>query len=174
MKFYKIKVELFEFRFRPLYDFKSFSSFFFKKSIFSLFRSLYFTGEKSKVRKKTTFLCSFIEQNPFEIILRFQNFSKFFFRKINFLLFRPLCCKGEKREVREKSFSMLFYSAKFNWDHFTISNFSSFFQKVNFLTVSTLYCTGEKNHFLVLFQSAKSVSDHFTISKLFQVFFSKN
>ena len=112
-------------------------------------------------------------QNPFEIILRFQNFSKFFFRKINFLLFRPICCKGEKREVREKSFLMLFYSAKFNWDRFTISNFSSFFQKVNFLTASTLYCTGEKNHFLVIFQSAKSVSDHFTISIFFQVFFRK-
>ena len=62
----------------------------------------------------------------------FNTFSSFFFEKSIFLLFRPLCWKGEKREVREKSFLMLFYSEKFNWEHFTISNFSSFFSKSQF------------------------------------------
>ena len=120
-------------------------------------------------------------QNPFQTILRFQNFFKFFLQRIVFFsLFPTLYYKDEKHEVSKKSILVLFYSAKSNSDHVTISIFSSFFfQKINFFycfdpyTAQVRKLKSAKNHFLVLFYSAKSISDHFTISELFQVFFFK-
>ena len=57
-------------------------------------------------------------------------FQVFFYRKINFFhCFDPYAAKVRNVKSEKIHFLVRFYSAKSNWDHFTISNFSSFFSK---------------------------------------------
>ena len=110
---------------------------FFKKSIFLLFRTLYWKGKNDEVRKKS-FLVLFYSAKSNSDLFIFQIFQVF--SKNVFLLFRPLYCTGEKNEIRKKSFLVLFYSAKSNSDHVTISNFSClFFEKLILLLFRPLF-----------------------------------
>ena len=60
-----------------------FQAFFFKKSIFSLFRPLYFTGEKHEVRKKSFLVLFSSEKSNSDLFYDFK-FLKSFFQKIIF------------------------------------------------------------------------------------------
>ena len=55
LRSYKFKVEFFEFHFRPLYDFKSFSSFFSKSQFFHCFDPDNLQVRKAKSAKKPLF-----------------------------------------------------------------------------------------------------------------------
>ena len=73
-------------------------------------------------------------QNTFQTILPCQNFSMFFFEKSIFFTVSTHILQSWDPKSQKKTFSVLFYSAKSNSDHFTISNFSSFsFKKLIFL-----------------------------------------
>ena len=114
-------------------------------------------------------------QNPFQTILRFQNFFDFFQKIIFFHCFEPYTAKMRNMKSEKNHLLVLFYSAKSNSDHFTISNFSSFSPKNFFLLFRHLYCTSEKNEvsknkLWVLSYGAKTISDHFRNSIFFQSF----
>ena len=117
---------------------------------------------------------------PFQTTLRFQKFFKFFFQGVNFFtVSTPILHKVRNMRSEKNSFLVLFYSAKSNSDHFTISNFSSFFSKINFFTVLIPYTAqvrkvqSAKNLSLVLFYRANLFQTILRFQNFFKFFFQK-
>ena len=159
-----------------------FNVIFSKYHFFSRFRSLYCKGEKHEFRKNHFSVLFDIMRSPFQTFLRFQNFFNFFFQKFNFFtVSTPILERWETWGQRKSHFLVLFYSAKSNSDHFTISElFQCFFSKYQFFSrFRSLYCKGEKhefrkNQFSVLFFIVQNpFQTILRFQNIFNVFFSK-
>ena len=132
-------------RFRPFYDFRTFSSFFSENQFFSLFRTLYCKGEKYEVRKKS-FLVLFDSAKSNSDHFTLSNFSIFIFKNKFFYCFDPLYCTGEKSAVSKKSlFSPLLWCKIRFRPFYDFRTFSKFFQKINFFHCFEPYIAKVRN-----------------------------
>ena len=121
-------------------------------------------------------------QNPIQTVLGFQIFQVLFFENLIFFTVSALILhKWETWGQQKSHFLVLFYSAKSNSDHFTISELFKYFFSKNqfFLLFRSLYCKGEKhefrkNQFSVLFFIVQNpFQTILRFQNIFNVFFSK-